>query len=386
MADWLIPLFDLDYGEAEASAVSEVFKSQWLTMGERIIEFEREFAQLCAVRHAIAMNNCTAALHASYVAAGVRPGDEVIVPSLTFVATVNTVISAGALPVFADIANACDLSISRESIERAITPRTRAIAVLHYGGFACAIAEIRELADSRGLALIEDCAHAPGSSSHGRMLGAWGDAAAFSFFSNKNLSTGEGGMVTTNDDDLAVRLRLLRSHGMTTMTLDRHRGHAFSYDVTLAGHNYRMDEMHAALGSVQLDKLRAKNARRRLVTAHYREKLSSDLPEVGIPFPVVDLEQSACHIMAVVLPENVEREPVMKAMARQRIQSSVHYPPVHHFSYYRERFPDVQLPVTEGVAGRLLTLPLFPQMTHQQVDTVVAALAEAILEESHRLR
>ena len=378
MSQWDIPLFDLDYGDEEIEAVAEVIKSQWLTMGERIQAFEASFAEMCGVKHAIAVNNCTAGLHAAYVAAGAEHGTEVIVPSLTFVATVNTVESSGATPVFADIESESDLTISPQSIERAITPRTRAIAVLHYAGYASKIAEIRDIADAHGLALIEDAAHAPGASSGGRALGSWGDIAAFSFFSNKNLSTGEGGMITTNDDATAKKLRLLRSHGMTTLTLDRHKGHAFTYDVLLAGHNYRMDEIHAALGSVQLAKLAEKNERRRRITCYYRSELEKGLPDVVVPFADAPVEQSACHIMPVLLPEGTDRTEVMKKLAAQKIQTSVHYPPVHTFSYYRERYPNVSLPTTESVAPRLLTLPLFPQMTREQVDRVVTGLKNAL--------
>jgi dTDP-4-amino-4,6-dideoxygalactose transaminase len=375
---WDIPLFDLDYGEAEISAATEVFKSQWLTMGERIIAFEAEFAKACGVPHAIAMNNCTAGLHAAYLACGVEPGDEVIVPSLTFVATVNTIVAAGATPVFADITSADDLSISPASIEKAITPRTKAIAVLNYAGFACKLDEIRAIADKRGIALVEDCAHAPGAFHNGRALGTWGDASAFSFFSNKNLSTGEGGMVITKDDEIAKRLRLFRSHGMTTLTLDRHKGHAFTYDVLLPGYNYRMDEVHAALGSVQLAKLTAKNEKRRVLTTYYRKSIRENLPELTVPFACAPVDESSCHIFVVLLPEGTDRPTVMKKLAAARIQSSVHYPQAHLFSYYRDAYPDVTLPNTESIGPRLLTLPLFPHMTTAQVDRVVEALGSSL--------
>ncbi|HUR00482.1 MAG TPA: DegT/DnrJ/EryC1/StrS family aminotransferase [Gemmatimonadaceae bacterium] len=378
MSAWDIPLFDLDYGDAEIAAATEVFRSQWLTMGERIKTFEAEFAELCDVPHAIAMNNCTAALHASYLACGVKSGDEVIVPSLTFVAAVNTVVAAGARPVFADITSPTDFSISAASVEKAITKRTRAVSVLHFGGFPCDIEALCDLAQRRGLAIIEDCAHAPGSSHAGRPAGSWGDAGAFSFFSNKNLSTGEGGMVVTRRDDIAAKLRLLRSHGMTSATLDRHKGHSFTYDVVLAGYNYRMDEVHAALGSVQLAKLAGKNEKRRLLTEHYRRSICSTLPGLIVPFGDAPTSDSACHIFVVLLPEGSDRPSVMKKLAAERIQSSVHYQPVHRFSYYRESFPGVSLAVTDSIADRIVTLPLFPTMTTDQVDRVVDVLAASI--------
>jgi dTDP-4-amino-4,6-dideoxygalactose transaminase len=378
VSNWDIPLFDLDYGQAESSAAADVFASQWLTMGERIKKFESEFAELCSVPHAIAVSNCTAGLHLSYLAAGVGIGDEVVVPSLTFVATVNTIVATGAQPVFADIAGPDDLTVSPEAIERAITARTKAIAVLHYAGFACAIDEIRDIAQRRNLALIEDCAHAPGSIHQGKPLGSWGTAGAFSFFSNKNLSTGEGGMVVTSDDDIAARLTLLRSHGMTTQTLDRHKGHAFTYDVMLAGYTYRMDEVHAALGSVQLAKLEAKNQKRKELVRHYRSAIAASGIDVVVPFSSVPVDDSSCHIFVVLLPDGVDRASVMKKLAEERIQTSVHYPPAHRFTYYRQAFPDVALPVTDAIASRILTLPLFPHMTMAQVDRVVDSLARSI--------
>lgn len=377
MADWRIPLFDLDIGEAEIAAVEAVLRSKWLTMGDQIAAFEAAFGDAHEVLHALAVSNCTAGLHLAYHAAGVGAGDEVIVPSLTFVATANAVIAAGGVPVFADIVGEDDLSLSPDAVEAMINDRTRAIAVVHYAGYAADMTRFRQIADRHGLALIEDCAHAPGASHAGRPVGGWGDIGCFSFFSNKNLATGEGGMLTARDPALAARLRLLRSHGMTTLTLDRHRGHAFTYDVTAAGFNYRMDEIHAALGRVQLGKLAAKNESRRRLVAHYHQALAS-VPGVRTPFGDFDLAQSSCHIMPILLPEGTDREGVMKRLSEARIQSSIHYPQLHLFTYYRARWPDVRLPRTEAIAPRLLTLPLYPSMTSAQVDEVCAALAHAI--------
>jgi len=250
--------------------------------------------------------------------------------------------------------------------------------VVHYAGFAADLTALRGLADRYGLALVEDCAHAPGARHAGRPVGGWGDVGCFSFFSNKNLATGEGGMATTNRADLAARLRLLRSHGMTTLTLDRHRGHAFTYDVVEAGANYRMDELHAALGRVQLGKLEQKNGRRRELVALYRKRLAG-IPGLSVPYAHADLGDSACHILPVLLPPGTDRRGVMEYTAAERIQTSIHYPPVHQFSYYRERWPAVVLPVTEAVAPRLLTLPLYPAMRNGDVDEVCAAVRAALL-------
>ena len=208
--DWLIPLGDIDFGEEEESAVLGVLRSRWLTMGGVSQSFEREFADMVGARHGIAVNNATAALHLACVACGIGPGDEVIVPSLTFVATANAVRYTGATPVFADVVSEDDLTISVESIGKCLTEKTRAIIVMHYGGYACDMPAITAFADQHGLAVIEDAAHSAGASLEGRGLGSWGKVGCYSFFSNKNMTTGEGGMLVTDDDDLVHELRYLR--------------------------------------------------------------------------------------------------------------------------------------------------------------------------------
>lgn len=377
MPEWRIPLFDLDVGDEEIAAVTNVLRSRWLTMGDRIQEFESSFGQRHQVEHAFAVANCTVGLQLAYRAVGIGLGDEVIVPSLTFVATANAVIEAGGTPVFADVVGEHDLAISPESVAEMITPRTRAVAAVHYAGYPADLTALRSITTERGIALIEDCAHAPGATHAGRPVGGWGEVGCFSFFSNKNLATGEGGMVTTRDPAIATRLRLLRSHGMTTLTLDRHRGHAFTYDVVEAGYNYRMDEMHAAIGAVQLAKLEAKNQRRRELVSRYRRQLAA-IDGVDVPYGMRALQESACHIMPVLLPQGADRQQTMQQMAAAGIQTSIHYPPIHQFSFYRSHWPDQHLPVTERISPRLLTLPLFPGMNDIHVDVVCEALASAL--------
>ena len=373
-----IPLSDLDYGEEEEAAVLEVLHSRWLTMGAVTQEFEREFASLCGVKYAFAVANGTVALHLACLAAGIGRGDEVIVPALTFVATANAVLYTGAEVRFAEIGGAEDLNISPEDIERRITPRTKAILVVHYGGYPCRMGEIMAAARRHGLVVLEDAAHAPGALLDGRALGAWGSAGCFSFFSNKNLAVGEGGMVVTNREDYAERLKVLRSHGMTTLTWDRHQGHAFSYDVTALGYNYRIDEIRSALGRVQLAKLEKNNARRKALVERYRAGLQeAGLEGVSMPFGAAP-GRPAYHIAPVLLPENADRQAFMTAMRGQGIQTSIHYPPVHLFSYYRQRFPGLSLPVTEAAAAREVTLPLYPSMRDEDVDEVLRAAREAL--------
>jgi dTDP-4-amino-4,6-dideoxygalactose transaminase len=376
--EWKVPLADVQLGVEEILAVEQVLRSGWLTMGEVTQAFEQEFAAFTGAKHALAVTNATAGLHMACLAVEVGPGDEVILPSLTFVASANAICYTGAQPVFADIESTDWLNISPAAIERAITPRTKAIMVVHYSGFACEMPAILDIAKQHGLAVIEDAAHAVGASLDGQALGTWGDVGVFSFFGNKNLTTGEGGMVVTNDDRLAAKLGILRSHGMTTLTWDRHRGHASTYDVVDLGYNYRIDEMRSALGREQLKKLLAGNARRAELVGLYRELLAELAPEVKVPFEA-ERGLSSYHIMAVLLPEGSDKLKLMEAMKAQRIQTSWHYPPVHTFTVFRDRrnWSDA-LRLTEAIAKREVTLPLYPGMRDEQVEMVVQALRESL--------
>lgn len=375
---WRIPLADLDLGADEEAAVLDVMRRRWLTMGQVSADFEAEFAAMTGSAHALAVTNCTAALHMAGLALGWQPGDEVIVPSLTFVATANAVAYSGATPVFADITSKEDFSISPADISRRITPRTRAIIVVHYAGYACDMPAIMALAARHGLDVVEDVAHAPGAELDNRGLGSWGRIGCFSFFSNKNLSTGEGGMLVTDDDEVAEQLRLLRSHGMTTLTWDRHRGHAWSYDVIAPGYNYRIDEIRAAIGRVQLAKLEANNARRRELDRAYVQQLATAVPDMGLPYRE-HRGLSAAHIRPVLLPTGVDRRAFMDGMKARGIQTSIHYPPIHTFSYYADRqSPATPLSLTELVGSHEVTLPLYPGMADEEVAIVVEAVVESI--------
>jgi dTDP-4-amino-4,6-dideoxygalactose transaminase len=373
---WRIPLSDIDFGPDEEEAVSSVVRSRWLTMGAVTQAFEAEIADFTGAKHAIAVTNATAALHLACLTAGLGPGDEVILPALTFVASANAIRYTGATPVFADIVGEHDLNLSSQAAEACLTERARAIMVVHYGGYPCDMPAFRALADRHGLALIEDAAHAIGSQLDGRHMGLWGQSGCYSFFSNKNMTTGEGGMLVTDDDRVARQVRALRSHGMTSLTWDRHKGHAWSYDVTDLGYNYRIDEIRSALGRVQLRKLGANNARRRELTGLYWNALQELCPTVGLPFrehPGL----SACHLLPILLPEETPREAFMEAMKRRGIQTSIHYPPVHHFSAYRDG-PPPELNQTEAVAHRQVTLPLYPALSDDDVLFVVEAVRDSL--------
>ena len=376
--DWRVPLSDLDFGPEESEAVQKVLDSRWLTMGAVTQQFEQEFADYIGTRHAIAVTNATAALHMACVAAGLGPGDEAILPSLTFVATANAIRYTGATPVFADIVGEANLNVSPQSIEACITPRTKAILVVHYGGYACDMPTIIEIAEKHDLVVIEDAAHAIGSQLNGRMLGTWGQSGCYSFFSNKNMTTGEGGMLVTDDDTLADKIRLLRSHGMTSLTLDRHKGHAWSYDVVELGYNYRIDEIRSAIGRAQLSKLAKNNQVRRECTLLYREMIRELCPTVVTPFqeyPGV----SACHLLPVLLPENIQRESFMSQMKSRGVQTSIHYPPIHLFAAYRQDHVAAGLKNTERFAAREVTLPLHPRLSDLDVQLVVEAVRDSLV-------
>ena len=328
---------------------------------------------MCAVR---AVANASAGLHLAMLALQLGPGDEIIQPALNFVAAANMTEAVGSVPIFADIIDPTEPTIDPRHVERLVTPRTKAVVVMHYGGNLCRMAELLELCRSHDLALVEDACHAPGvryydrsrRPPNGTMAGSAGDISAFSFFSNKNIAIGEGGMVVTNREDLAERVRLLRSHGMNSLTWDRHKGHASSYDVVANGYNYRLDELHAALGRAQLAKLHQNNERRRRLLSRYRDCLQS-LSGWMMPF-AGSIDHSSGHLMVVLAPTNAMRNHAVNALREARIQSSMHYPCVPDFSAFRERQAD-DIASTRQFVQRAITLPLFPTMTPDQVEDVV---------------
>jgi len=364
------PVSDIDFDQREFEAVNKIIASKWLTMGEVTKAFEDEFARSIGVKHAIAVVNGTAALHLAIKGLGITNGDEVIVPSLTFVATANAVIYVNAKPIFADIASSDNWNISPEDIEKKISSRTKAIIVMHYGGYPCDMDSINSIAKKHNLFVIEDAAHAPGAEYNGNKCGSLGDVACFSFFSNKNMTTGEGGMITTEDDALSKKIRLMRSHGMTSLTLDRYKGHAFSYDVIELGHNYRIDEIRSALGLVQLNKLEANNQKREVLTNRYRKNLA-EINWLSSPFKNQS-NKPAYHLFPILCPK-VKREDFMKYLRSRGIQTSIHYPPVHLFSFYRQKFSTKEgdLPLTEAIARKEVTLPMSPILTIENIDRIV---------------
>jgi dTDP-4-amino-4,6-dideoxygalactose transaminase len=378
LTDWRIPLADVRLGDQEIEAVLRVMRSGWLTMGPRTSEFERRFAEYHASPHAIAVSSGTAALHLAYAAVGVEPGDEVVMPALTFVATANVAIACGAKPVFADIVDVHEPTVDVAHVDALITPRTRAIAVVHYGGYPGRVAELAELARRRGVALIEDCAHAPGLRVDDRYLGTWGTVGCFSFFSSKNMTSGEGGMIVTDNSALAERVRRLRSHGMTSGTWKRHNERPQGYDVIEPGWNYRIDEIRSAMALIQLENLQESNRKRVALTHLYRERLRS-VPHVAVPFEKSP-DTTAAHLFPLLTDSKEIRRVVVGALADAGVQTSHHYPPTHLFQYYRDRFGyrDGMLPKTEEFAACEITLPMYATMESNDAEYVTDVIHGAL--------
>lgn len=370
-----LPLIELGapvLGDAERQALVEVIDDGWLTMGDRVRRFEQSFAEMHEVDDAVAVSSATAALQLSLAAFDVGPGAEVLVPSMSFVATAATVVHAGATPVFVDIEAPDRPHMSLADARRRITADTRAIVLMHYGGYWVDVPAWRELADEHGLLLFEDAAHAAGLAG---VVGTVSDAASFSFFTNKNMTTAEGGMLLVRDEGRRARARLMRAHGMTTSTVERTRGHS-GYDVVECGFNFRMDELRASIGLVQIPQLPGWNKIRCELIELYRSALGRELPQVVVPFDPDHL--TAGHLMPVVLPEGCDRDAVRVAMRASGVQTSNHYPPIHRLDYYRRTTGATSLPHTESFGARELTLPLHPALQPDDTDRVVAALRAAL--------
>lgn len=374
--DYKIPLFQLNFGEEEIEAVTATIRSKWISTGPRCEELERQFKDMLKVNYALSMSNCTDALHLACVLCGIKEGDEVICPSLTFAASVNCIRYVGATPVFCDIKSAEHINIDAEKAEKLITPKTKAIVVVHMAGFPADMDAIMAMAKKHNLKVIEDSCHGPLSEYKGKKLGTIGDVGCFSFFSNKNISTGEGGMLITNNEELATRARLLRSHGMTTMSYQRAKGHATAYDIVDLGYNYRMDDIRASIAIVQMKKLRPDLEKRIAVRQQYVEKLSK---VKGIVVPFADNKEFVSnYIMPVVLKHSTveKRDAIREKLHAAGIQTSVHYPAIHRFSIYKNY--KAALPITEYVTDNEITLPMFAALTKDEIDFIVETINCAV--------
>lgn len=373
-----LPLSRPAVGEEEVAAVAAVLRSGWITSGPRVLELEQGFRELTGAPHALAVSSATAGMHLLLTALGVGPGDEVVTPSLTFASTVNQVVLRGATPVFAE-SDYGTLQPDPQDVIRRITPRTRAVVPVHFAGAPADMDPILDAAREKGVFVIEDAAHAAGTRYKDRPAGALGDAAVFSFHPIKNMTTGEGGMITCRDEALAARLRLLRFHGIERDAWRRYgKGGTPHYDIREPGYKYNLTDIQAALGTVQLRRLEALNARRAYLAARYLEGLRGvsgiDLPALP-PYP----HTHAWHLFVVKVAA-MPRDDFIERMAERNIGTGLHFPPCHLLSYVRERFGtrEGDLPRCERAGRRIVSLPLFPGMAEQDVDSVCRAVREIL--------
>lgn len=376
--DWKIQLSELNYDHKEAESVRNVIESEWLTMGNLSIQFEQDFQNFIAHKNqGVFVSSATAGLHLILMGIGLKPGDEVILPALTFVSDANVILQLGAKPIFCDSVSIKNFNASEHSIIEKVTDKTRAIIIVHFAGYPMDLENLRKFSREKNIFLIEDCAHAPGASLNGINCGNMADASFFSFFSNKNLATGEGGMVFSKNENLLQKIRSMRSHGMSAPTLDRHEGRAFSYDVENIGLNYRADEIRAVLGIEQLKKLVSGNIARKRITDYYRKKLQNS--KIVVPFLAkIKNQVSAHHIMPIILPITSDRSQIMQSMKEAGIQTSIHYPPFSSFMAYSDCMKEIDLPISDEICRRELTLPLHPRMSTRDVDLIVSKLLECV--------
>ena len=372
-----IPLFDLNFDETEIDAVVDVLKSKWISMGPKVNEFETNFAKRLNIKHAVAVNNCTAALALALQVSGVQQGDEVILPSLTFVATANAVLQVGATPVFADIVSTHDWTLCPKSVRSKITAKTKAIIPMHYAGYLADMKEFRSIADLNNLVIIEDGAHSPNSVREDYTPGQFGDILCLSFFANKNITTGEGGMLLTQNDHFFQKAKTGRAHGISSSSYERSLGQSF-YEVKDWGWNFRMSDINAAIGLAQIKKLDHDKSSREKLVQLYRTELKDS--SYQIPFHSYQ-GASSHYILPCLLNKEISRTKIRNYLSDLQIQTSMHYPPVHLFQHY-SKLKKTSLPITEDIGRRLLTLPLFAKMSKDQVirvcDTLKAYSSESI--------
>ena len=377
-----LPFHRATIGPEEEAEVIATLRSGWLTTGPRTKEFERRFADYVGAKHAVGLTSCTAALHISLVALGVGPGDEVITTPITWAATANVIVHTGATPVFADVLPET-LCIDPASVAALITERTKALIPVDYAGQPCDLEALRALAEPRGIAIVEDAAHAIETVYRGGKVGSLATTTCFSFYATKNLTTGEGGMVTTDDDDLAERLRILSLHGISRDAWKRYTTSGFKrYQIVAAGFKYNMFDLQAALGLCQLDRLAGMHSDRERLVIRYRELLGR-VPGVRMIQQVQqEGDVNAYHLLPIVLEGagEAERDQVMAAIQAEGIGVGIHFPAVHLEPFYRESYGQSpgMCPLAEAFAAATLSLPLYPTLTEADQDDVVEALRKVL--------
>ncbi|HZW36432.1 MAG TPA: DegT/DnrJ/EryC1/StrS family aminotransferase [Candidatus Deferrimicrobiaceae bacterium] len=375
-----LPLSRPELDEEEIDAVAACIRSGWITSGPKVAELEERFRSLTGAPHAVAVASATAGMHLVLAALGVGEGDEVVTPSMTFASTVNQVVLRGARPVFAD-SDYGTLQVLPAELARAITKRTRAIIPVHFAGAPADLGPIRDAADRAGVPVIEDAAHAVGTSYRGKPAGGHGNTAIYSFHPIKNITTGEGGMVTCCDGELAKKLRLLRFHGIERDAWKRYgKGGTPHYDIREPGYKYNLTDLQAALGVVQMGKVKRMNARRAALAARYREGLA-DVPGIDLPVSPPYPHEHSWHLF-IVKVTSMDRDAFIGRLADRNIGVGLHFPPCHLLAYVRQRFgtKEGDLPGCERAGARILSLPLFPGMADGDVDYVCAAIREILSE------
>ena len=366
----MIPVFKPCFGEEELEALRGPFETGWIGLGPKVKEFEERFAEYIGVKYAVAVNSCTSSLHLAMEVMGVK-GHEVISTPMTFVSTNHAILHNRAIPVFSDI-EPDTLNIDPDVIETLVTGKTKAIVTVHYGGHACEMNRVLEIAKQHGLVVIEDVAHGCGGEYKGQKLGSLGDIACFSFHAVKNLATGDGGMITTNDPEVYERLLKLRWMGITKDTWSRedtNMNYSWFYDVVEVGYKYQMNDINASIGLVQLSKLEWMNDQRRAIVKRYNKELA-DLDWLEVPVNK-EYTKSACHNYVI---KTKDRQELSDYLKEKGISTGVHYIPNNHYRMYKDCRG--QTPVCEEVWTKLLTLPLFPDLKDEQVDTIIESIRD----------
>jgi perosamine synthetase len=371
---WVISLAEPELGQEEINSVCSQISSGWLSMGEKTREFEKKIMEITGAKYCLAVTNCTAALHIACLTAKFKEGDEVLVPSLSFIATANAVKYTGATPIFCDIDSFENPVVTLQEIKKKMTDKTKGIIVMHYGGYQSDIIDIKQFAKEKNLILIEDAAHAIGSKVNGHFLGTIGNMGCYSFFSNKNITTGEGGAIVTSDPEIFNYMKKIRSHGMEDLSWDKYNGRIQKYDVKELGYNYRIDDIRSSIGTAQLEKLSLINFRRKKIVDMYKE-LINDNQYIVIPFKDYQFE-GAYHIFPLCIINQELKEKIEKALHEKGVQTSNHYPPIHKFSLYRNS--NVFLPKTEEFSKLEITLPLYASLKVEDVKYITSIINKVI--------